>query len=103
MIMKEKAGSVDKAKKTVQFNPTVPEVNIPTLPVSFHSKKKNDEIVLKRLKELTDNDPNHSSTGGVDYERVSGIFIIVCYLEKISFDLWFFVLFLGFLKVEGLS
>lgn len=51
--MKEKP--VDKTKKTVQFNPT-PEVTIPTLPVSFHSKKKNDEIVLQRLKELTDNE-----------------------------------------------
>lgn len=52
--MKEK--NIDKTKKTVQFNPAVPEVTIPTLPVSFHSKKKNDEIVLRRLKELTGTD-----------------------------------------------
>lgn len=69
--MKEKAASAEKAKKQVQFNPTVPEVSIPTLPVSFHSKKKHDEIVLKRLKELTDHESNHSSSGGGSGDRVS--------------------------------
>lgn len=56
--MKDK---IDKTKKTVQFNPLVPEVNIPTLPVSFHSKQKNEEIVLKRLRDLVDNDSNNAS------------------------------------------
>lgn len=60
MSESEKEKPADKAKKTVQFNPAIPEVTIPTLPVSFHSLKKNDEIVLQRLKELTDNEGRSS-------------------------------------------
>jgi len=58
--MKDKPA--EKVKKTVQFNPTVPEFTVPKLPVSFHSKKKNEEIVLKRLRNLVvDREPTHSS------------------------------------------
>lgn len=69
MTNKEKA-TESRAKKTVQFNPSVPEVTLPRLAVSFHSKKKNDEIVLKRLKKLVvDNESAHHN--GMDRNRVS--------------------------------
>lgn len=69
MLKRMKQRSSNTPKKAVQFSPSIPDVSIPSLPSNFHSRKKHEEIVLKRLRNIVSREDNGNDSQG--YGHVS--------------------------------
>uniref|UniRef100_A0A336LKK9 CSON009940 protein n=1 Tax=Culicoides sonorensis TaxID=179676 RepID=A0A336LKK9_CULSO len=59
--MKQQRSS-NTPKKAVQFSPSIPQINIPNLPSNFPSKKRHEEIVLKRLRNIVTREENGNNS-----------------------------------------